>query len=111
MADAAQPLRMDFTEWNLGEIEDYLLVAGRDEIPQGEFRPTIRDLRAFAWITLRRNDPAYEFEQTRGIRMSELQEVVANPPRALGGAAGGVGATGSRSSRKPTGTRRPRSGA
>jgi len=89
VSDAAGPtdLRFDLDSLTVGELEDLedRLGAGLDEIirqlQQGGRSAKL--LRAIVWVTQRRTEPGFTWEQAGAVRVTE---VVAPPPREAGAA-------------------------
>lgn len=106
-------MQFDLTEMNIGELADFEEVTGRDPMNlPAEFNPTVKDILAFAWIMGKRSNPAMTLEEARAIRLEDLAELVPTPAGGVAGAdpSGRSSSSGSRNSRKSTGSRRTSSG-
>jgi hypothetical protein len=103
-------MQFDLSDLTIGELADFEEVTGRDpmNLPE-EFRPTVKDLLAFAWIIGRRADPSLTIEGARRMRLEDLAGMVPTGAGAAANSANSISA-GSRSSRRSTGSRRASSG-
>lgn len=65
-------LQMDFTSFTIGDLEDFQEKTGHDLTRGENFVPTLNDLKTFAWIIRRREQPEYAFDETRDLMLSEI---------------------------------------
>lgn len=112
MATETAELDLDMEEWEIGDLEDFMAASGRTmaNVLMASSEPSMADIRAFFWITRRRKDPAYTFDDTRHVKLSELNEAfgAVRPNAPAAPAASQNGSHASRAStrgarRKPTG--------
>lgn len=80
MADQTENL-FDYTDWTIGDFEDYEAATGRDLLATVSFEPSLRDMKALIWISKRRQDPEYTLDMVRDVKLSEIGMAVRhNPP-------------------------------
>lgn len=65
-------LRLDQSDVTLGEMAEVEEVLGCS-LAQAFDRSQARAVAALAWVTHRRDDPTFTFEQALGLKMSELE--------------------------------------
>lgn len=90
MADTAKPLRFSVDSITVGDMEDIEEIAGmsfaeivellKDPVGEsGMIKVPIKVLKAVVFVIYRRDNPDFTIEDTRKIKVTELELVLAEP--------------------------------